>query len=849
MEKDDIYEILPKVWPGWKVVRLIGEGAYGKVYEIQKTDFGEAFSAALKVIQIPNDSVGLGSLQASMTDVDITQYYESVTETLMKEYHIMSKLRGNSNIVSYEDHVRVPREDGIGWSILIRMELLTPLSGYVYNNGITRQGVIRLGIDICRALELCRKYKVIHRDIKPENIFISEFGDYKLGDFGVARMLEETHGMLSKQGTSLYMAPEVYANKGYDAGVDIYSLGLVLYQYLNKGKLPFSGEKVTYQTQVEALNRRMNGEALPAPSGESGALGEIVRKACSYEPGDRYQTPTEMREALEGLVDLTDQKVCLYSHNTPPSARTAPSAPPSDPGRTLAPECPPPAPSAPAAQAPVPAPEPETAEQDVPEPEMTEQDVPEPETAEQGVPGPETAEQGVPEPEAAKPPVPAGRKKRRRGLWIAAAAAVLAAALALGGLWYYNTRIRMYFAEPAIAEAASQTLGKPVSRIRRSDMALLQILELPDAGLSDLSDLGGCTGLRRLDVSGNSLTDLSPLSGLSALEELDVSDNPLSDFTPLKGLPALRTLDLRNDRAGDVSFLSELPALQSVLLLGNPVMNADVLLRLSCLSDVPLTDAWGNNVDSMTADSVSYRTDNENYSIASYKNGTVSEIEAFSVNSDGARQRDVCDSTTMPKTLTEWNTETGRIAEYFYREDGNVDREEYLDGGSLDESTLEVYFYGKGGITAEAGSVTKVYHYNDDGSFAYKDWTDVCCDWSYASAQITLNNWNVTPMVLTQPLENCTGFDLTAQVTSVSYGSPYGTWLVYICTADGTWSRVGSFEVPDGNQVQTTVTLDGPVSLAQAVCVPYSSNISTSYNDSLDILDLARVSYDYYDTL
>ena len=319
MANEDVAVILEKAWPGWKVVRLIGEGAYGKVYEIQKTDFGEAFSAALKVIQIPNDSVGLGSLQASMTDVDITQYYESVTETLMKEYHIMSKLRGNSNIVSYEDHVRVPREDGIGWSILIRMELLTPLSGYVYNNGITRQGVIRLGIDICRALELCRKYKVIHRDIKPENIFISEFGDYKLGDFGVARMLEETHGMLSKQGTSLYMAPEVYANKGYDAGVDIYSLGLVLYQYLNKGKLPFSGEKVTYQTQVEALNRRMNGEALPAPSGESGALGEIVRKACSYEPGDRYQTPTEMREALEGLVDLTDQKVCLYSHNTPPS--------------------------------------------------------------------------------------------------------------------------------------------------------------------------------------------------------------------------------------------------------------------------------------------------------------------------------------------------------------------------------------------------------------------------------------------------------------------------------------------------------------------------------------------------
>ena len=318
MTDNDASKILEGAWPGWKLVRLIGEGSYGKVYEIQKTDFGEAFSAAMKVISIPNDNNGLGSYRSSMSDNDVTAYYESVAESLMKEYHIMAKLKGNSNIVSYEDHIRIPREDGVGWIILIRMELLTALNLYVNNNGISRQDVVKLGIAICNALELCKKHKVIHRDIKPENIFISEFGNYKLGDFGVARTLEGTQGLLSKQGTSMYMAPEIYANRPYGATVDIYSLGLVMYQYLNGNKAPFIAEKLTYKTQIEALSRRMNGEALPLPSGEHGRLAEIVLKACSYDPAERYSDPVEMRKALEALVDIADRKNYIYPHDMPP---------------------------------------------------------------------------------------------------------------------------------------------------------------------------------------------------------------------------------------------------------------------------------------------------------------------------------------------------------------------------------------------------------------------------------------------------------------------------------------------------------------------------------------------------
>ena len=68
----------------------------------------------------------------------------------------MSRLKGHSNIVSYEDHQIIPHEDGIGWDILIRMELLKPINDALrQNKSFTRAEVIRLGTDLCRALEVC----------------------------------------------------------------------------------------------------------------------------------------------------------------------------------------------------------------------------------------------------------------------------------------------------------------------------------------------------------------------------------------------------------------------------------------------------------------------------------------------------------------------------------------------------------------------------------------------------------------------------------------------------------------------------------------------------------------------
>ena len=300
----------------WNIVSCLGEGSYGKVFEIERSEFGQTYRAALKVITVPQSSAEVRSvISEGMSVSQAEAYFHGIVEELMHEFSIMFKLKGTANVVSCEDLRVLEHPDGIGWDILIRMELLHPLLPYVYEHPMARRDIIRLGIDICKALELCQRYNIIHRDIKPENIFISDNRDYKLGDFGIARTIERTTSGLSKKGTYSYMAPEVYAGREYGFSVDTYSLGLVLYRMLNKNRGPFlpqPPEAITFSSREQALARRMSGEPLPRPFYGEGRLGEIVLKACAFDPKDRYSSPQQLRQELEAILYTQTDAAVIY---------------------------------------------------------------------------------------------------------------------------------------------------------------------------------------------------------------------------------------------------------------------------------------------------------------------------------------------------------------------------------------------------------------------------------------------------------------------------------------------------------------------------------------------------------
>lgn len=314
----------------WKIERLIGEGNYGKVFEISRSEFGITYRAAMKAISIPQKETESDALMldSGMSHEQVTSYYYGCVEQLSREIDLMTRLKGNSYIVSYEDHQIIPHADGIGWDIFVRMELLTPLQEYIRDHApFTQADTVKLGIELCKALEVCGQHQIIHRDIKPENIFATETGDFKLGDFGTARITDQTKGASTRTGTNMYMAPEVFRGERYDSRVDIYSLGLVMYRLLNDGRLPFFPAypaPITFSDRENAMVQRMNGVAFPAPKYADAKVAEIILKACAYNAENRFATPAEMRQALETMqVPSANNAPTVEKVDAPPTDEPA----------------------------------------------------------------------------------------------------------------------------------------------------------------------------------------------------------------------------------------------------------------------------------------------------------------------------------------------------------------------------------------------------------------------------------------------------------------------------------------------------------------------------------------------
>ena len=301
------YKQYEPIFGSWYITEELGSGAEGSLYRIERTDaLGHKYYSALKAVSVPSSKSETASLMAGgMQLEEVAEYYESVLENTSHEFELLAKLKGNSNIVSYEDHEIFRHKDGIGWDILIRLEELTPLVKYSIDNPLSADEVALMGRDICRGLSLCRKFGIVHRDIKPDNIFISPSGSYKLGDFGIARIAEQTTIGLSRKGTYEYMAPEVYWGREYGSTVDLYSLGMVMYRYLNDGRMPFmppSPEAIHADDRENAFVKRVNGHEIPPPRSGSDELKRIVLKACAFDRADRYKDADEMLQDLENLV-------------------------------------------------------------------------------------------------------------------------------------------------------------------------------------------------------------------------------------------------------------------------------------------------------------------------------------------------------------------------------------------------------------------------------------------------------------------------------------------------------------------------------------------------------------------
>ena len=305
MERIKKYELL---WGKWTVKRIIGEGSFGAVYEVESEKFGNKSSCAVKLISFKNAEMLQGVKDGeTLSSEELEQLKIEEAKKNVREAVLMEKLQGRDHIVEIHDYEIFPGESTT--DVIIRMELLMNLNDYmkickIKSENDLKRLVIKLGVDIGRALEECEEEKIVHRDIKPDNIFVNKNGTFKLGDFGLSLKMSKSasFSLRKSAGTPLYMAPEAlgWGNKS-DYQSDMYSLGIVMYQLLNDGNIPYVLDMRNYDEVYEAIGKRAGGEEILPPEHENEQLWRIIQKTCQFKKTDRYQN---VKDSVKELVKL-----------------------------------------------------------------------------------------------------------------------------------------------------------------------------------------------------------------------------------------------------------------------------------------------------------------------------------------------------------------------------------------------------------------------------------------------------------------------------------------------------------------------------------------------------------------
>ncbi len=243
----------------------------------------------VKIISVPAAQSQLEALLLSGAYPDkesALSYFESVANGIVEETEILKKLSALDGFVPYDKWQTVTMEDETGFDIYLLSSYKQTLQSLFRHKPLTYLGAVNLGLDLCAALAVCRRSGYLYVDLKPENIYITGDHEYRIGDIGFVRLDSLKYASLPDRYRSQYTAPEIAdAFSALNTTIDIYAVGLILYQAFNDSVLPFKGDAAPDET-------------FPPPAYADYEMAEIIMKACDPDPEKRWQDPVEMGQAL-----------------------------------------------------------------------------------------------------------------------------------------------------------------------------------------------------------------------------------------------------------------------------------------------------------------------------------------------------------------------------------------------------------------------------------------------------------------------------------------------------------------------------------------------------------------------
>lgn len=298
----DTGKMLGTVIERWKILRKIGEGGMGRVFEAEHTEIGRR--VAIKILH------------------PVYSRTPEVVARFRMEARAASRI-GHPNIIEVTDSGTTV--DGSFYFVMELLEGTDLAERLKAEKRLPATDALSIGTQVAQALSAAHLANIIHRDLKPENIFLihrdgqSDF--VKVLDFGIAKSLEDskeqkltTPGMA--MGTPEYMAPEQAAGKGADARADVYSLGAIMYEMLS-GKAPIAGENMmdilirkATEDPEDIASRRPD---VPAP------MAQLVMRMLSRSVDARPQSMADAAAEMQKILGDIRAGVLLVPSRPPPS--------------------------------------------------------------------------------------------------------------------------------------------------------------------------------------------------------------------------------------------------------------------------------------------------------------------------------------------------------------------------------------------------------------------------------------------------------------------------------------------------------------------------------------------------
>lgn len=237
----------------------------------------------VKIISHPASQVQLDALLLTgicRDENDARQYFARQAEDTVAEATLLQKLSLLEGFKSYDSWQTEPMDDQPGCDVYLLGEYCMTLARQL-KEGLTHLAAVNLGLDLCAALSVCRRNGYLYVDLRPENVCFTESREYRICDLGFVSLASLKYTSLPDKYRSDYTAPEITdAYSSLNTTMDVYAVGLILYQVFNAGALPIPGEEMANPEYADYEMR------------------QIILKACAAAPEDRWQDPQEMGQAL-----------------------------------------------------------------------------------------------------------------------------------------------------------------------------------------------------------------------------------------------------------------------------------------------------------------------------------------------------------------------------------------------------------------------------------------------------------------------------------------------------------------------------------------------------------------------